>query len=70
MSLSAIVTVGMFAVLYLPQAAIMAFTSGPLAAFSAAILTLSESSTLINILSRTFLVEDALVSDPRQDILN
>ena len=51
----------MFAVFYLPQAAVMAFTSGPLAAFSAAILTLSESSTLINILSRTFLVEDALV---------
>ena len=51
----------MFVVAYLPQAAMMAFTSGPLAAISAAVLTLSESSTLINILSRTFLVEEALV---------
>lgn len=51
----------MFVFAYLPQAAIMTFTSGPIAAASAAVLTLSESSTLINILSRTFLIEDALV---------
>ncbi len=51
----------MFLVAYVPQAAIMAFTSGPVAAITAALLTLSESSTLINLLSRTFLIEDALV---------
>lgn len=51
----------MFVFAYLPQAALMAFTSGPLAAFSAALLTLSESSTIINLLSRTFLIEDALI---------
>ena len=51
----------MFVFAYLPQAAVMAFTSGPVAALTAALLTLSESSTLINILSRTFLLEDSLV---------
>lgn len=48
-------------VAYVPQAAIMAFTQGPLAAVSAAILTLSESSTLFTILSKNFLLQDALV---------
>lgn len=51
----------MFVFAYLPQAAIMTFTSGPIAAISAALLTLSESSTLINLLSRTFLIQDALI---------
>ena len=41
--------------------AVMAFTSGPLAAVTAAFLVLSESSTLFTILSKTFLIEDALV---------
>lgn len=51
----------MFLFTYLPQMAIMAFTSGPLAAISAAILVLSESSTIFTILSKSFLIEDALV---------
>jgi hypothetical protein len=51
----------MFVFAYLPQAAVMTFTSGPVAAVTAALLTLSESSTIINILSRNFLIEDALV---------
>lgn len=51
----------MFIVAYLPQAALMTFTSGPVAAFTAALLTLSESSTITNILSRSFFIEDALV---------
>lgn len=51
----------MFVFTYLPQAAIMAFTSGPLAAISAGLLVLSESSTLITILSKNFLIEDALI---------
>ncbi|KAL8917358.1 MAG: hypothetical protein Q9208_007975 [Pyrenodesmia sp. 3 TL-2023] len=55
------ITTFMFVFTYLPQAAIMAFTSGPLAAISAGLLVLSESSTLITILSKTFLIEDALI---------
>ncbi|KAJ5151222.1 uncharacterized protein N7482_010474 [Penicillium canariense] len=55
------VTSFMFFFTYVPQMAIMAFTSGPLAAFSAGLLVLSESSTITNILSRSFLVEDALL---------
>lgn len=51
----------MFFFTYVPQMAIMAFTSGPLAAISAGILVLSESSAITNLLSRAFLVEDALI---------
>ena len=39
----------------------MAFTSGPVAAVSAALLTLSESSTITNLISRTFFIEEALI---------
>lgn len=60
MTLGIGITTFMFVFTYLPQAAIMAFTSGPLAAISGALLVLSESSTLITILSKTFLIEDAL----------
>ncbi|KIX06242.1 uncharacterized protein Z518_04217 [Rhinocladiella mackenziei CBS 650.93] len=60
-TLSIGITTFMFVVAYIPQAAVMAFTSGPVAAISAALLTFSESSTLINLLSRTFLIEDALI---------
>lgn len=51
----------MFLFTYIPQAAVMTFTQGPLAAISAAFLVLSESSTLMTVLSKTFLIEDALV---------
>ncbi len=61
MTLGLGVTTFMFLFTYLPQMAVMAFTSGPLAAISAALLVLSESSTLFTILSKTFLIEDALV---------
>ena len=39
----------------------MAFTSGPVAAVSAALLTLSESSTITNLVARTFFIEEALI---------
>lgn len=55
------ITIFMFVVTYLPQVAIMAFTSGPLAAVTAALLVLSESSTLTMILSKSFFIEGALV---------
>ena len=51
----------MFIFTFLPQMAVMAFTSGPLAPLTATLLVLSESSTLFTILSKTFLIEDALV---------
>ena len=55
------VTSFMFFFTYVPQMALMAFTSGPLAAISAALLVLTESSTITNLLSRSFLVQGALV---------
>ena len=55
------VTVFMFVFTYVPQATVMAFTSGPVAALSAAVLVLSESSTVFTVLSKNFLIEDALV---------
>jgi len=60
-STGVVVTLACFAALYLPQAAVMAFTSGPVAAVSAAVLTLSESSTITNLISRTFFIEEALI---------
>lgn len=41
--------------------AVLVFVNGPLAAFTTILLTLSESSTIINILSKNFLIQDALV---------
>ena len=61
LTLATTVTSAMFLVTYVPQAAIMAFTSGPIAAVSAFFLVLSESSTLTTVLSKTFLIQDALV---------
>lgn len=55
------VTSFMFFFTYVPQMALMAFTSGPLAAISAGLLVLTESSTITIFLSQTFIVEDALI---------
>ncbi|KAJ5246859.1 hypothetical protein N7468_001842 [Penicillium chermesinum] len=55
------VTSAMFFFTYVPQMAVMAITSGPLAAISAGVLVLSESSTITNLLARSFLVEEALI---------
>ncbi|KAL4892971.1 hypothetical protein BDV59DRAFT_208115 [Aspergillus ambiguus] len=55
------VTTGMFFFTYVPQMTLMVFTSGPLLApFSAALLVLSESSTITNFLARSFVLRDAL----------
>ena len=61
LSLGAGITAFMFIFTYVPQAAIMAFTNGPIAAITAGLLVLSESSTLTTTLARTFLVQDALI---------
>ncbi|KAI9786720.1 MAG: hypothetical protein M1816_007861 [Peltula sp. TS41687] len=60
-SLSVGVIAFMFTFTYLPQAAVLALFNGPFAVISTILLTLSESSTIINLLSRSFLIEDALV---------
>lgn len=51
----------MFLFTYVPQLAVLFFTSGPLAAFSTALLVLSESSTLTTVLSKALLIEDSLI---------
>ena len=55
------VTVAMAIFTYLPQAAVLAVVNGPFAAISTIFLVLSESSTIVNVLSKTLLVEDALI---------
>ncbi|PYH95569.1 hypothetical protein BO71DRAFT_428957 [Aspergillus ellipticus CBS 707.79] len=54
------VTSTMFFFTYVPQAAVMAITSGPLAPVSAALLVLSESSTITTFLARAFVLSDAI----------
>jgi hypothetical protein len=61
MTLSVGVIAFMFIFAYLPQLAVLVFVNGPLAAFTTILLTFSESSTLITLLSRTFLIQDALL---------
>lgn len=61
MTLSVAVVSGMFTVTYLPQLAITLFINGPLAVFTTIILVLSESSTIISFVSRTFLLQDSLL---------
>ena len=51
----------MFFFTYLPQAAVLAIFNGPLAAVNAALLVLSESSTIFMMVSKALLVEDALI---------
>lgn len=51
----------MFLVTYLPQAAVLVFTSGPLAALTTGLLVLSESSTITMVLSKSLLIGDSLI---------
>ena len=60
-ALSAVVVSLMFFFTYVPQAAILTLVNGPAGPFSAIALVLSESSTIINWIARTFLLQDALV---------
>lgn len=55
------VVIFMFTFTYVPQVALMFFTNGPLAPFTTILLILSESSTIVNMLSRNFIVQDALL---------
>ncbi|PSN70038.1 hypothetical protein BS50DRAFT_303194 [Corynespora cassiicola Philippines] len=55
------VTVFMFAVTYVPQAAVLTIFNGPLAIVTTVLLVLSESSTIFSVLSKNFLIDDALI---------
>lgn len=55
------VTVMMFAVTYVPQAALLTIFNGPLAILTTVLLVLSESSTIFSVLSKNFLIDDALI---------
>ena len=46
---------------YVPQLAILVFVNGPLAVFTTILLILNESSTIVNLISRNFLLQDALL---------
>ncbi|RYP73196.1 hypothetical protein DL770_007825 [Monosporascus sp. CRB-9-2] len=46
---------------YLPQLAILAFVNGPIAVFTTVLLILNESTTIVNLISRNFMLQDALV---------
>lgn len=51
----------MFAFTYLPQLAVLVFTSGPLAVVSTVLLVLNESSTIVNIVSKNWILQDAIL---------
>lgn len=59
--LSVGVVASMFAFTYVPQLAVLVFVNGPLAVFTTVVLILSESSTIISVLTRNFLLQDALL---------
>merc|ERR1711967_126259 len=63
------VTTFMFLFTYVPQLAVLFFTSGPLAAFSTALLVLSESSTLTTVLSKALLIEGTLISKGHTELV-
>ncbi|KAL7951946.1 hypothetical protein V8C42DRAFT_305727 [Trichoderma barbatum] len=55
------VIAAMFTFAYLPQLAVLVFFNGPLAVFSTVLLTLSESSVIIHMISRTWMLQEALM---------
>jgi hypothetical protein len=61
LTLSAGVVTGMFFFTYLPQLAVLVFVNGPLAVFTTVLLVLNESSAIVNIISRNFLLEEAIL---------
>ncbi|KAK4164160.1 hypothetical protein QBC43DRAFT_318189 [Cladorrhinum sp. PSN259] len=61
LSLYAGVVGPMFFFTYLPQLAIMVFVNGPLAVFTTILLVLNESAAVVSILSKSFLLQDALL---------
>ncbi|KAH6605596.1 hypothetical protein Trco_004749 [Trichoderma cornu-damae] len=54
------VIAAMFVIAYLPQLAVLVLFNGPLAVYSTVLLTLNESSAIIQLISRTWMLQDAL----------
>ncbi|EHA46403.1 hypothetical protein MGG_02641 [Pyricularia oryzae 70-15] len=61
LALSVGVTVPMFIFTYVPQLTVLVFVNGPVAVFTTVLLILSESSTIISVISRNFLLQEALL---------
>jgi hypothetical protein len=59
--LSTGVVSAMFLLTYVPQSVLLTFVNGPIAWVSTVALVLSESAAIITALSRTFLIDEALV---------
>lgn len=51
----------MFIFTYVPQLTVLVFVNGPVAVFTTVLLILSESSTIISVISRNFLLQEALL---------
>ncbi|KAH7316465.1 hypothetical protein B0I35DRAFT_479306 [Stachybotrys elegans] len=51
----------MFALTYVPQLAVLVFVNGPLAVFTTVLLVLNESAAIVNVVSRNWLLQDALL---------
>ncbi|RPA99488.1 hypothetical protein L873DRAFT_1683759 [Choiromyces venosus 120613-1] len=61
LTLSTGVITSMFLFTYVPQSFLLTFVNGPIAWISTIALVLSESAAIITALSRTFLIDEALV---------
>lgn len=59
--LSVGVLASMFAFTYLPQLAVLVFVDGPVAVLSTCLLVMNESSTIINMVAKTWILQDALL---------
>ncbi|KAF2109582.1 hypothetical protein BDV96DRAFT_615615 [Lophiotrema nucula] len=61
LSLGLGVTILMFVFTYVPQAAVLTIFNGPLSILTTVLLVLSESSTIFSVISKNFLIDDALI---------
>lgn len=61
LALSAGVVTSMFVFTYVPQLAVLVLFNGPLAVFTTVLLILSESSAIISMVSRSWLLQEALL---------
>lgn len=52
----------MFTFTYLPQLGVLVFVNGPLAVFTTALLVLNESATIVGMVAKTYLLQEALLN--------
>lgn len=55
------VVTAMFVLTYIPQLSVLVFVNGPLAVVTTVLLVLNESSAIINLVARSWLLRDALL---------